>query len=174
MARRFTRGRGRLGSTRATSWGIIGPFSQLLNNAAVVITSLNAEFLAKRPFTIVRTHMVVRISSDQLAADEPQLGAIGCCVVSEQASAIGVTAVPTPVTDGDSDLWYVHQPLLSGFDFGSAIGFDSSAGEVYTIDSKAMRKVNDDEQVLTVVEQTSAVSEGVSITGFGRFLIKES
>ena len=173
MARQFTRTRGRLGAKRQTSWIEIPPFSQALNNAAAVILVMSADFLAKRPFTVVRTRMLNHIVTDQSVAEEIQIGAFGFCVVSEQAATVGVTAVPTPVSDAGSDLWYVHSPLISNFHFVSGAGFDSDAGHVYTVDSKAMRKVNEDQELLGVVEQEVTPSQGCIISGFGRMLIKE-
>ena len=122
---------------------------------------------------MVRTHLVVHITSDQIGADEQQFAAVGFCVVSDQAAAIGVTAVPTPVTDQGSDLWYFHQWAIAEFAFVTGVGFDANAGMTYHFDSKAMRKVNDDESVLLITE-LSALGQGLSITTVGRFLIKET
>jgi hypothetical protein len=49
------------------------------------------------------------ISSDQFAQSESQIGAIGLAVVTDQAVGIGVTAVPTPITDLSSDSWFLHR-----------------------------------------------------------------
>ncbi len=73
-----------------------------------LVTSYGAGALALRPFTIVRTRLLIFVQSDQAAAVEATFGAYGQAVVSDQVSAIGITAVPTPVTDLASDLWYVH------------------------------------------------------------------
>jgi len=137
----------------------------------VIDTSLNAAALALRPFTIVRVRGVVVIASDQQAATEAQMAAYGEAVVSEQASAIGVTAVPTPVADGGSDLFYVYQLLLNRFKFVSSIGFDGTEGQVYTIDSKAMRKVEDGQDVVGVIE-ASATGNGTQILVSTRLLVK--
>ena len=173
MARRFTRGRGRLGSPRETSWLSIDFDEQVLGAPGTAIThTMTAEELAKRPFTVIRTHLEVMLLSDQTSASEDQLVAVGLCVVSEQAVAIGITAVPTPITDLDSDLWYVHQVMLNRFQFASGIGFEPTAGRRYSIDSKAMRKVNNDEEMI-LVQEVSALAEGAVIVTGGRMLIKE-
>ncbi len=137
-----------------------------------MVVSLTALELAKRPFTIIRTHLRIHIASDQLIADELQVAALGMCVVSDQALAIGVTAVPTPITDNNSDLWFLHQFLVGDFTLATAIGFDASGGHDSMVDSKAMRRVNDDEDVLLAVE-VSAASNGAFISTMGRLLIKE-
>jgi len=72
------------------------------------LTSLATAGLALRPFTVIRSYVSILVVSDQAAAIEKQLGAIGIVVVSEQAFAIGVTAIPTPITDAGSDLFLLH------------------------------------------------------------------
>jgi len=146
--------------------------SALEQSAAVLIASLSAAADAKRPFTIIRSYLHVHLRSDQLSADEFQQVAVGMCVVTDQASAIGVTAVPTPSTDADSDMWYLHRWMTSDFAFITGAGFDAASGISADIDSKAARKVNDDQDVLLVAE-TSALSEGIQLVTAGRFLIKE-
>ena len=47
------------------------------------------------------------VESDQSAATELFIGNLGLAVVSDQATAVGVTAVPTPATDRGSDLWFL-------------------------------------------------------------------
>ncbi len=67
-----------------------------------LVSSLNAAALALRPFTIVRTRGLLIVQSDQVAATEQPFGALGLSVVTDQASAIGISAVPTPITDAGS------------------------------------------------------------------------
>jgi len=137
-----------------------------------ILNSLDATELAKRPFTIIRTHLLIHISTDQFVASELQIGAVGICVVSQQAEAIGVTAVPTPVTDAGSDLWFLHQWIMNRNVFGTGVGFDGNVGQIYEVDSKAMRKVDEDEEVV-VVSELSAVGSGYLVTVAGRLMLKE-
>ncbi len=154
---------------RQSDWfGIAFADTTLTTIGGTIVASLNATALAMRPFTIVRTHLEVMVMSDQSGAVERQAGAIGVAVVSDQASAIGVTAVPTPVTDLASDLWYLHQVL---FATESSLTDRATPGNFYSIDSKAMRKVNADEDVV-FVEEFSSVGSGIRIFMGGRFLVK--
>ena len=162
----------RRGPRRETSWLDVEPVVTVVDNSAAITHVMTAAELAKRPFTAIRTRLSVHINSDQLAADEIAIAAIGLCVVSDQAAAIGVTAVPTPLNDLESDLWFVIQPLITDFTFVTGIGIDADGGRNYEIDSKAMRKVNDDEQIVIVVEG-SGIAGGAGITTVGRLLIKE-
>ncbi len=174
MARRHV-GRARGGPRREFSWFEIEPVSAVLTVAGgTIFNSMSAVELARRPFTIMRTHLTCWIESDQSAASEKQLAAIGLAVVSDQAAAAGVGSIPTPITDDDSDLWFVHKFLMSNFLFASGVGFaeGQSAGMLYEVDSKAMRKVNDGEDIVVVAEVDAVIGGGVVVTTAGRLLIK--
>ena len=62
--------------------------------------------------TILRTVGQIGIVTDQTAASEDQLGAFGLATVSNVAFAIGITAIPGPVTEIEDDGWFVHQTIL--------------------------------------------------------------
>ncbi len=170
MARQFVRSRGRLGSPRKTVWLSIDTVSSTLSGApsAILANSLNAAALALRPFTIVRTRGIFHVASDQTAATESYMGDLAMAVVSDQASAIGVTAVPTPLTDKGSDLFFVYEQGVGRFQFSDATGI-FEAGKQISWDSKAMRKVDDDQDVVLVVENELA---GCVVRSSGRMLVK--
>jgi len=139
-------------------------------STAVLVSSLNATGLAARPFTIIRSRGYLHVRSDQVAASETYVAALGFTVVSDQASAIGITAVPTPMTDLGSDYFYLHESVVGRLSFTTTAGYrETGQGRVY--DSKAMRKVDEDSDAITVVE-TASISSGAVITFGGRFLIK--
>ena len=139
--------------------------------AAVLVAGFNAAALALRPFTIVRTRGVISVRSDQVSAGENQFVQYGMSVVSDQAFAIGVTAVPTPFTDQGSDLFFVHEMIANRFEFITGVGFYSVGNRAHYFDSKAMRKVNDDES-LAVVKETTTASLGASVYDSFRMLVK--
>ena len=134
-------------------------------------SSLSAAALALRPFTIVRTRLLVTVRSDQEIATEDQFGAIALAVVSDQAAAIGVTAIPTPITDLDSDLFFVHQMVANSWQFSTAVGSGQRFAS-YDVDSKAMRKVNADQDVVMVGEVDTNAGSGMLLAAGGRMLIK--
>jgi len=163
------------GPKRMSQW-VGGGFIQTAittASTATLITQFSSGITDLEPFTIVRTRGTIQLSSDQISAAEDQEVAYGHCVVSQQAVAIGVTAVPTPVTDSGSDLFYVYEMISSTFSFASSIGFvqSDSASRFFRFDSKAMRKVPDGTNSISVVE-TSATSEGVVVVTNFRQLIK--
>jgi len=155
---------------RETMWIELGTVASTLAGAptAVLASSLNAAGLALRPFTVVRVRGWLECHSDQAAASESYLGDFAMAVVSDQAVAVGVTAVPTPLTDKGSDLFFVYEQLGSRTFFGDATGVREVGVQKY-FDSKVMRKVNDDQDIIAVVENEIA---GCVVTFSGRILIK--
>ena len=160
--------RGRQAVRRESLW--VGfAFSGVTQLAGGVLTyTFNAAALALRPFTIVRTHMEFMVISDQAAAVENQACAFGLAIVSEQVVAIGVTAVPTPVTDIGSDLWFLHQVMFAK---ESNLTDRSQPANFYSVDSKAMRKVEDGSEMVGVSE-LSGIADGAILFSSGRILIK--
>ena len=139
-------------------------------STAIILSQLNAAALALRPFTVVRARGYVHIRPDQESAAESQSIAYGAIVVSDQSVAIGATAVPTPVTDSQSN-WFVFEAMADHFAFITGVGFQSNFGRERIVDSKAMRKVTEGQDIITVAE-TTAVSLGTIVTTFNRMLIK--
>jgi len=156
---------------RETSWASIVPTDTAVAAAtAVTFLGFSAGLLALRPFTIVRTRGYIHMTTDQVAATENQSASMGLAVVSDQALAIGVTAVPTPETDRSSDLFFVHESLASRFIFSTAVAYiQGGIGRVF--DSKAMRKVEEGQDVALSVE-TTGVSSGIIWHKSGRILVK--
>ena len=156
---------------RETLWiGAVSTSVTLASTGAVsLLSQLDASGLALRPFTVVRTRGSFHVRSDQVAASENYGVAMGFAVVFEQASAIGVTAVPTPNTDINSDAFFVYESIASRFEFVSGTGFDPAAGLVVNYDSKAMRKVEDGFDVVQTWEVTST---SAAIRDTFRMLVK--
>ncbi len=156
---------------RTTMWlsGNFATNTLASTNAVALIGTLNAAGLALRPFTVVRTRGNMFLRSDQTSALELYSTSMGFAIVSDQAVAIGVTAVPTPETDMASDLWYVYEQMTSIFTFVSGVGFHPAGGISRTYDSKAMRKVDVGQDIAQVIEcpSTSGVFSDQS-----RILIK--
>ena len=138
-------------------------------NAVVLLAEFGALALAKRPFTIVRVRGGFHVRSDQTGAAEGYGVQMGFSVVSDQAAAIGVTAVPTPDTDIDSDKFFVFEQYFSRFEFVSGTGFDGNVGKYVQYDSKAMRKVEEGE---TFVQTFECPNTSAAIQDSFRMLVK--
>ncbi len=115
--------------------------------------------------------MLISWTTDQEAADEGPFGVYGEIVVTEQAAAIGVTAIPDPSDQVDPDAdWFVYQPVWTQFVTTAGGGISLSSPNNWTVDSKAMRKVGPDDQQLGMFSEDSGV--GGFLTTYGRFLLQ--
>ena len=137
----------------------------------VLIGSLNAAALALRPFTIIRTRMTLLIRSDQVGSSESPQGAFGMIVAKEQAVAAGAASLPGPGTDTDAQ-FFVHEPWIVNFTLLTAAGFEGSEGVMITVDSKAMRKVGPNEDIITISENLASAAIGAVHRHQGRMLVK--
>ena len=125
--------------------------SKLLMGTFVLDTSFDE--------TVTRVRGLISITSDASIVVEQQIGAWGMIVVSDEAVAIGVTAIPSPVFDAANDGWFVWVPFAQQSSFSTGAGFQ---GGLYHVDSKAQRIVQEGSQIAVVVENSSAV-HGLSI-----------
>ncbi len=112
------------------------------------------------PVTVVRCRGLISVNTDQAAASETVMGAVGMCVVSDQAFTAGVASIPTPITDKDSDLWIMHQYFQTRYQFRTGVGADVIS-QTFEFDSKAMRKVPEGSRLVWAVENASG-SAGLS------------
>ena len=164
----------RQGQRRETAW-IAGISSTAVTNLAantgLFAGTLSASAQALRPFTVIRVRGELWVASDQEAADRVAFGAVGFSVVSDQAAAVGITALPGPITDEGSDLFFLHQFWLASVRVISAIGADFNDFRRYSLDSKAMRKINED-QDLAVTIDNQAAGAGVNFVLRTRILLK--
>ena len=112
--------------------------------------------------TVRRTRGRFFVTSDQSAAQESQLGAFGMIVVTDVAAAIGITAIPGPVTEANDDGWFVWFPIMQR----SSDQTQSRSGWEYEFDSKAMRRVEEGSQIAVMYESASASAGAEIVTGF--------
>ena len=139
-------------------------------SSAALIGTLNAAALAMRPFTIVRTRGTLAVYSNQVIASETARASLALAVVSDEASAVGITAVPTPELNKNSDLFFVYETGFQDFIF-NVNGAQTSAF-FQKWDSKAMRKVNADQDVAVVIENSALSANGALVEVQGRMLVK--
>jgi len=146
---------------RLTAW------SGLADQGYVNVASGGATIISSIAFnvrgTLIRHRGMVSYRPQAVNADLDMIGAIGVAIVSDQAFAIGVTGVPLPFTNADWGGWMVWRS------FSSRWGFNDASGVLYEersfeVDSKAMRKVRQNETLIFVAESQAgamAVAEGV-------------
>ena len=168
MVRRHTRTFARP-AARSMIWLGAGLSSGSVPASSVVLLQvLSAVGLAFRPFTVVRSRLFYHWRSDQQAASEFVQGVTAVQVVTEVAAAGGIGNVPTPLTEPAAD-YFVYQPLMSELRVIGSSAINMTDGN-YTVDSKAMRKVDIDDQIVFTVENRTAVGAELAIEG--RLLIK--
>ena len=133
------------GSKRAVDWAIMLQNTSYTVLAAGVSVNLGGGLalstLTNAPFTIVRMRGLLSIASDQNAATENQVGALGVTIVGLKAAASGIAALPHPKADPFAD-WMLYQSFKGQFVFDSAVAWQAVAVQNFELDSKAMRKID--------------------------------
>ena len=152
MARAFRSRNFGGGTKRHGDWAGSVPIAGLTSLAASTAVLSQIFIPTGAGETLIRTRGMFAWASDQDAAVEDQIGAIGIGIVTAQAEGVGVTAVPHPDTDSGWNGWLWHSYFSTRMLVGSSIGLLLSSSIV--IDSKAMRKVGDEERLVVVVQNS--------------------
>ena len=163
MARRFASSRpAPRAPRRQTQWlgtsvaGASAATTVAASTSALILNLTSASLEAiGTPLTLVRTRGTFDIESDQQAASEIQVGALGLCVVTKDALAIGATAIPAPQTDSGWDGWFFWRNFKRRLNFTTAAGYRPNFSMEYVIDCKAMRKITDDMAIAVMCENSS-------------------
>ena len=155
---------------RQVTW--VGPADQgyisVTGNSKVLIGSLSPTASGIGKPTVVRTRGQVSVKPTTYAADIETVGAFGIAIVSAQAFGIGITAIPGPFIDSDWDGWFVWRSFSFAYEFHDATA--SLLGSFQQeVDSKAMRKVSENETIVLVAESQSG---GFDISFPIRMLLK--
>ena len=163
-ARRFG-GRARRGGLRQTTdWGRVVSVGSATIPAASKVFLAQCFLISGVPkATVRRTILWMRVFSDQQAATEDQLGAVGMHIANNNAVLVGAAAMLGPVTDQNDDAWFLWHPIVQRFRLVTASGFDGSDGHLYLIDSRAQRKLQEGESAVLLVENSSPIF-GMSVT----------
>ena len=163
------------GARRRTGWeeGPGGAQGQVIGASGKTVVGSGVAALADG-LTIVRIRGIFQIGATgtPAAATDGIDGAFGICIVSNDAFAVGVTAIPGPVTDMQWDGWMYHRFVNS-----VATAWGSSADEYsfvdFEIDSKAMRKIGVNDTVCGVFEHTRhGAANAFQIWSDSRMLLK--
>jgi len=121
--------------------------------------------------TVIRIRGSFGWQTDTPGAPEVQVGAYGIAVVTAQAVSVGITAIPHPVTDAAWGGWMYHHFIQSSNQNFTNAGFAFGGFHRIEVDSKAMRKVDEDDRLVMVVENSSS-SFGFEIMDSFRLLSK--
>ena len=97
-------------------------------------------------------------------------GAIGIGIVTAEAFAVGVTAVPLPITDVAWDGWIWWEPIQLKTHVALAAG-EVGTKVVSTVDSKAMRKLRLGDTIFAIVEVTEVGTSIIAMQFDSRILV---
>ena len=158
------------GERRKTVWigsADVTAYTTVPLDTVTLLQSLAASVLALRPFTVTRTVGQLSVVSDQVASVERGFGAMGMAVVSDQAVGVGVTAVPAPISNKESDLWFQYQFASSPM----GTGLLGAGPQTWEFDSRGQRKVQDGEDIVILFENGSSIF-GLDVLIQFRMLLK--
>ncbi len=162
---------------RSTFWvgGTLG-IAQLVPGVNAFFTVISEATLENVPNpTIVRSRLELICMDDESvsAPDSMYLLSYGCGIVERNAAIAGIASIPSPTVDIDWDGWFVHGAFTGGSATSGLI--DSPLGvQRQSVDSKAMRKVGQNEICLLVIEMNAIQgTEAIQFWGQFRFLLKK-
>ena len=147
----------------------LGPATQATGTTPLLIGVMNALALALRPFTVIRTRMLLAVGSDQVVGSESNSGAFTMQVVTDSAAAAGIASVPTPLSQLEAD-YFVYEPWEFDVEFFTGIGVNERYSRQYQVDSKVMRKVGLDDDIAVVIQGLGAA--GYTVVTEGRMLLQ--
>ena len=162
--------RGRQGTSRSTSWSL-GPNGVIQRTATgSVIFAVGAQALSDGN-TVIRTRgeLLIGLSAATSAVDGYS-GAVGICIVTENAFNAGIASIPTPITDIVWDGWLAYQSFASKL-YGPDLGRTATVAR-YQLDSKAMRKIKVTDVMVAVLEATEVGSSTLNMSLETRVLVK--
>ncbi len=146
------------GPKRQVTW--IGPADQgfipVATGAKVLIATFDPSTAGLPKPTVVRTRGEVAIAMEaNVETDQEAVGAYGVALVSDQAVAAGVASIPGPYDNADWDGWFVWRSWNFVQEAAGTPASLSMMMNAQEVDSKAMRKVSDNETIVLVAESQS-------------------
>ena len=164
-------------SRRLTAWGIGPEVVNGFHSATVNSVWTTGVVPGAEGFTIARIRGFIHYQMQSgAAAGDGFFGAAGIGLVTDEAFAIGATAMPDPLSDNDWEGWIWH----SFFDVRVATGTFADAvnasgvSQRLEIDSKAMRKFPVGWTLFGMTAVTESGAASVEVNGDTRVLIKLS
>ena len=164
---------------RQTNWGIGPDVVQGVISGTGKTGWTNGVFLtseSKATIVRIRGMLTMRLLLATSVGDGFH-GAIGLCVITDQAFAAGVTAIPGPVTDDGWDGWMWHTYFqvmgIGAQSLGQDVGINSQAAFLrIPIDTKAMRKISDNQKLFGMFESTEVGVASITMDANTRVLLK--
>ena len=164
---------------RSRIWvGTTYALGQLAGGSATQFTALteaNLEAQGKPTIARVRGQIMVQMDRSAEVSEDKVLVGMGLFLAEARQVAVGVTAMPLPITSSDfSWMWY-HVSCLSS---PTTLTEDEGNGQRFeriVIDNKAMRKAGPNQVLVFVIEAfTITGAPDVEVFGHMRFLLLPS
>ena len=166
-------------SRRKTSWGV-GPGDPdtvpgALSASGSVIVGAGISLSNEEQATIVRIRGYFEATLlTASAAGEGFLAAVGIGIVTGDAFTVGITAMPTPVTDENWDgwLWHNYFSVRAPTATIADVAGRGSAHFRTPIDSKAMRILHSDNVLFMALQVTEVGTSSMDFSAATRLLLK--
>ena len=165
----------RIATRRKTAWGVGPQAADLAISASGKFIWTIAVALQNEPAaTLVRIRGLMSLTQlTTSAAGEGFFGALGIGIAADTAVAAGTASLPGPLSEQNWPGWMFHQ----FFDIRSitatiADGVNSPLHQSMVIDTKAMRKMGQDENLFAIVEVVESGTATLEIHGDTRVLVK--
>ena len=174
IRRGFSRGQPLRSQRRLSAWekGPGGTTGTVISTSTTVILGAGIVALIDG-LTIVRFRGFFEMFMEAAPAiGDGFVGAVGAGVVTSDAFAVGVTAVPNPVDDADWDGWLYHR-FYSLHHSTATISNGVNAGrEAWEVDSKAMRKLPSNETFFLSIQTVEQGAAQIEVFFDSRVLLK--
>ena len=162
---------------RLTAWGL-GPGGNTvtaLSGTGQTILGAGVVMVSEEKSTIVRVRGSLQAYlKTTAAADDGFHCAVGLALVTDEAFAVGATAVPGPISEIDWDGWMYHRIFDVHATGGTASDTIGLSVAQFEVDSKAMRKWDEGNTLMAVVEVVEGTTATMSVWFDTRILIKLS
>ena len=151
--------RGRSGRRTDYTWnGTVFGSANAADTASIQVIATIAG-----PGTLMRSRGELVASIDAPTDGDKVIISYGLIIADDDQVTAGVTAFPNPQTDMDANwLWHGFIPLLA-----QAANLEHAAVGRLTIDSKAMRRMKQNDQVVLVIKPGSQAGTPVTDTAGG-------
>ncbi len=127
-----------------------------------------AELAGFVPCTLIRTVGMMVVAADtNFITNQIYSGAVGACLVRDDARA--ANAIPDPFDEASDDVWFWHQFFAAVID--DRADSDLVVSQNFVVDSKAQRKIVDGDAIV-FSGQGGGEADGFDVALYLRVLLK--
>ena len=164
---------GNRSTRRLTSWEAgVGGGAPITESATVTRFLGSALAFSQDGLTLVRTRGLFSANlTAASAAANGYHGAVGIGLATAAAVAVGITAVPTPITEQGWDGWIWWSPIFAYSGRADEVEGGSGTNSL-VIDTKGMRKIKEEDSLYAAIEITEVGAASLFISLDCRMLFK--